>query len=455
MLLFVLLLVRPGVACERREIFGARASDGFITSPNYPLPYPPDQDCIFNLTAAAGLVIHISFTHFHLEPRLLRSNQCLNDYVVVTVSDRQGRQHVGERLCGTSLPPPIHTMQSALSIRFHSSHANHFSGFRIRYQFLPEKAILEPASSYYDTDLRYQKNCGGHNQEGSLDGEIFSPGYPATFPKNVSCNWLIRVNPNKKIYIRLRYLELSPTMAECERASLYIIDGYRHETPDLRKDDGSQVRFCGGQLYYSEEGMKSYLSTGNRLIVRFVTRDHPTLSQLEKYEEEGKPIGFRLVWTEVEELLSDGKECLGFACSGGQLCIDNGQNICASRSQLCINKSLMCNGVSNCAENDHSDEQHCYSQHILLSACSIILILILVIFFAIIWQRSRTARRVQRRAREKIESASLNRNGKGAPVWECARPVAATRGLPLHRPPSSAQNHELLSEMRTFRPALL
>uniref|UniRef100_A0A183UWP3 CUB domain-containing protein n=1 Tax=Toxocara canis TaxID=6265 RepID=A0A183UWP3_TOXCA len=250
-------------------------------------------------------------------------------------------------------------------------------------------------------------------------------------------------------------------LAECERASLYIIDGYRHETPDLRKDDGSQVRFCGGQLYYSEEGMKSYLSTGNRLIVRFVTRDHPTLSQLEKYEEEGKPIGFRLVWTEVEELLSDGKECLGFACSGGQLCIDNGQNICASRSQLCINKSLMCNGVSNCAENDHSDEQHCtfplfsYSQHILLSACSIILILILVIFFAIIWQRSRTARRVQRRAREKIESASLNRNGKGAPVWECARPVAATRGLPLHRPPSSAQNHELLSEMRTFRPALL
>lgn len=43
---------------------------------------------------------------------------------------------------------------------------------------------------------------------------------------------------------------------------------------------------------------------------RFVTRDHPTLSQLEKYEQEGKPVGFRLVWTEVEELLSDGSECL-------------------------------------------------------------------------------------------------------------------------------------------------
>ncbi|VDK52373.1 unnamed protein product [Anisakis simplex] len=325
------------------------------------------------------------------------------------------------------------------------------------------EAILEPASSYYDTDLRYQRSCGGHNREGSLDGEIFSPGYPATFPKNVTCNWLIRVNPNKKIYIRLRYLELSPTMAECERASLYIIDGYRHETNDLRKDDGSQVRFCGGQLYYSEEGMKSYMSTGNRLIVRFMTRDHPTLSQLEKYDEEGKAIGFRLVWTEVDEFLPDVNECLGFACSGGQLCIDNGQNICASRSQLCIHKSLMCNGVSNCAENDHSDEQNCYSQHIILSACSIILVLILVIFSTIIWQRSRITRRVQRRTRERIESVSLNnRNGKGAPIWECAHPAAITRGLQAHSHRTSSctqqknQNRDqLLSEMRTFRPAHL
>lgn len=60
-------------------------------------------------------------------------------------------------------------------------------------------------------------------------------------------------------------------VAECDKASVYIIDGYHHDsiTDVIKKNDASQVKFCGSQLYYTEEGMKSYLSTGNRLIVRY------------------------------------------------------------------------------------------------------------------------------------------------------------------------------------------
>lgn len=54
---------------------------------------------------------------------------------------------------------------------------------------------------------------------------------------------------------------------------MYIIDGYRHDSASnvITKDDVSYdaVKFCGSQLYYTEEGMKSYMSTGNRLIVRY------------------------------------------------------------------------------------------------------------------------------------------------------------------------------------------
>lgn len=71
---------------------------------------------------------------------------------------------------------------------------------------------MEPPSTYYDNDQRYRKQCGGHNAKDSLYGEIISPGYPVIYPKNVSCHWLIRVNANKRIYIRLRYLQLSSTM---------------------------------------------------------------------------------------------------------------------------------------------------------------------------------------------------------------------------------------------------
>lgn len=69
-----------------------------------------------------------------------------------------------------------------------------------------------------------------------------------------------------------------------------------------------------------------------------------------------------MLWTEVNSLVSsqrDSDECLGFTCRGGEFCIDDGHNICAERTRLCINQSLICNGISNCAENDDSDEFYC------------------------------------------------------------------------------------------------
>ncbi len=59
-----------------------------------------------------------------------------------------------------------------------------------------------------------KSQCGGHSNDGEHDGEIVNPGYPTTFPANVTCNWLIRVDRGKKIYIRLLELELAPTMGK-------------------------------------------------------------------------------------------------------------------------------------------------------------------------------------------------------------------------------------------------
>lgn len=64
-------------------------------------------------------------------------------------------------------------------------------------------------------------------------------------------------------------------LAECDRASVLIIDGYHHEvnqvisTVNRKLTDYGKVKYCGSHLYYSEEGMKSYLSTSNRVIIRY------------------------------------------------------------------------------------------------------------------------------------------------------------------------------------------
>ncbi|TKR92559.1 hypothetical protein L596_007188 [Steinernema carpocapsae] len=216
-------------------------------------------------------------------------------------------------------------------------------------------------------------------------------------------------------------------MAECERASLYIIDGYKHDDIDPKKiasvpttGESIEMKFCGNEAYYLDESAKSYMSTANRIIIRFVTRDHPTSHQKDKFDAEGKPVGFKLVWTEVLGLVQDesASECNGFTCQGGQFCIDNGHNICAQRTRLCINSTLMCNGVGNCAENDLSDEQHCYSQHIIMSGFSVIVILILCIVIVIFWQRSSNRAEVQRRANDPRHQAEshVNNNGRNRQI---------------------------------------
>lgn len=125
-----------------------------------------------------------------------------------------------------------------------------------------------------------------------------------------------------------------------------------------------------------------------------MTKDYPSPNQLQSYEFEGVPIGFRLIWTTVNSLINsqgisniaDSTEpllqttqidelsedfslkdtnnneqslCGGFLCHGGEFCVHNGHNICAFRLRLCINETLKCDGVANCAENDNSDEDYC------------------------------------------------------------------------------------------------
>lgn len=41
---------------------------------------------------------------------------------------------------------------------------------------------------------------------------ITSPGYPDTYPGEVDCYWVIRVHPEKQIYIKLVELELAESL---------------------------------------------------------------------------------------------------------------------------------------------------------------------------------------------------------------------------------------------------
>lgn len=50
------------------QIVADRPIEGFVTSPNYPNGYPPNQDCVYRIEAPpnSGLVIHLDFVDIDL-----------------------------------------------------------------------------------------------------------------------------------------------------------------------------------------------------------------------------------------------------------------------------------------------------------------------------------------------------------------------------------------------------
>ncbi|KAK6022218.1 hypothetical protein OSTOST_12095 [Ostertagia ostertagi] len=77
-----------------------------------------------------------------------------------------------------------------------------------------EVSSKEPPSYLPDEEKEFRRECGGATKPGQLTGEIVSPGYPVTFPRNATCYWLIRVEPRQRVYIRLAHLHLSATIGE-------------------------------------------------------------------------------------------------------------------------------------------------------------------------------------------------------------------------------------------------
>ncbi|GFX12077.1 CUB domain-containing protein [Trichonephila clavipes] len=77
-------------------------------------------------------------------------------------------------------------------------------------------------------------------------------------------------------------------------------------------------------------------------------------------DQKGDPskiIGFKLVWTAVE-FKFNGK-CDQYVCQNSHYCLNSDSTVCSDMPQYCIDKTLVCNGVPNCSEEDYSDEDKC------------------------------------------------------------------------------------------------
>ncbi|XP_023215452.1 membrane frizzled-related protein-like [Centruroides sculpturatus] len=393
---------------------------GNFSSPHYPEQYPKDVECFYHFIGTDFETLNLTFHTFDLEPPY--SKGCLTDYVdISSITFFNVKELIG-RYCGSEIPTPMITMHPRAEIIFRTNHIIHHRGFHGIYEFKDETLIPPPLST------SGVKGCGG--TESGVGGIISSPGYPHSFPKDVECVWLIRVNTNQHIYIRILELQLYGSIANCEDAELSIYDGYSSfvYNPNILK------KFCGDLKYYKNVEEKTQLSIRNRLLIRFKTS--VTSDVLGTPD---KKIGFKLVWTAVT--FNFGEPCTQFVCKESQYCLNSVTQTCKVTPQYCIDQSLVCDGLPNCSEDDLSDEDKCRIPLLIGSGVAVGIVILIIVISSMVYKRHRRVKKsisqtqgltMQLRQLEHSPSFASRQVGNFYPATDIRSPIDINCSIHAH-----------------------
>ena len=334
---------------------------GYIQSPNYPSEYPNKLFCIYEFFGDTNEHVIISVEDFELEaPKLIsifqsidfnltmiedelekeeisktinNSNfeikQCFNDYFE-TYNYNFKYYELNKRYCGNEYQKQIVANVPQFRIIFSSDEKNQFKGFKLKFYF-----SLINISPFITSDSL----CGFNNITGE-GGLISSPYYPKIFPSPIECAWTITVDREKKILINFKDLNFNEP---CSISYVHIWDGY------MNKINEPDEIFCQKLLTRNIKFMKT---KSNRVVIKF------NGNRVDKNEKSNANSGFLIHWTSIRE----DEKCEGdhdFKCKGSELCIDEKKSLCSKINSYCISKKLVCNGYTNCATGDNSDEENC------------------------------------------------------------------------------------------------
>ncbi|XP_041637564.1 neuropilin-2a isoform X1 [Cheilinus undulatus] len=197
---------------------------GYITSPGYPLEYPPHQNCHWIITApepSQRIVLNFN-PHFEIE-RL----DCKYDFIEIRDGTSDNADVLG-RYCSNIAPAPIISSGPSLQIRFVSDYAHQGAGFSLRYE------IFKTGSEFCFRNFT------------SSSGMIESPGFPDKYPHNLECSYMIIAPPHMDITLTFLTFDLEndPLLVgegDCKYDWLDVWDGLPQVAPLIG-------RYCGTKI---------------------------------------------------------------------------------------------------------------------------------------------------------------------------------------------------------------
>ncbi|KAF5900478.1 neuropilin and tolloid-like protein 1, partial [Clarias magur] len=276
---------------------------GLFTSPNYPNKYPPERECIYVIEAPPRQCIDLFFDEkYSIEP----SWECKFDHIEVRDGPFGFSPIIG-RYCGQQSPQYIRSSGRYLWIKFVADGELEAIGFSANYNFTTDPDFKDMGVPKPLPACEFEMS----GPEGIIESQQIIRDGKALQTEAVDCKWFIRASPRSKIYLRFLDYEMQNSN-ECKRNFVAVYDG-SGSVEDLK------CKFCS--TVASDVTLRTALG-----VVRMWADEHSRRSR------------FRILYTTFKEPPCEADM---FFC----------------HSNMCINNSLVCNGIQNCVYP--WDENHC------------------------------------------------------------------------------------------------
>ncbi|XP_068628109.1 cubilin-like [Battus philenor] len=220
---------------------------GVVESPGFPSNYPLYSNCLWSIKVPPGNKINITFTHFEIfkttrfyhpwmrQPNVLSlrlsSDNCDLDYVQISETSDTS---VSKKICGSSMPKPLHIQSNKVNIKFVSGGYFPKSGFRLEW---------------------VRDGCGGRIQK--KVGLLSFDKKMSAAENEINCEWLIETPQGTSVTITFSELYMSDTN-NCTIDAIEVYNGQSVDAPLLSK-------IC-------HRGRSSIQGSSNIILIKFVKK---------------------------------------------------------------------------------------------------------------------------------------------------------------------------------------
>ncbi|XP_072010324.1 cubilin [Engystomops pustulosus] len=215
-----------------------QAPSGEIHSPNYPRNYDHNTECSWLIRVDPGHRVLLNFTDFDIESPIFFSI-CSYDSLKIYDGENSDAQLL-ITLCGSQIPSAVTSTQNTMFVRLRSDSTTSHRGF----------------------SARFSEVCGSSIVADAIGGVISSPLYPAKYPNNQNCSWIIKaLEPFNHVTISFTDFRTEARNQNCTEDFVEILDGDNYASPSIG-------RFCGRVIPHP------VTSLSNALVLRFVSNGY-------------------------------------------------------------------------------------------------------------------------------------------------------------------------------------